>query len=443
MSAVLDNPSFGSAPVVDLNDARPRRWGWWLLVLGLGGFLAWATLAPLDAAVTSSGSVVVSSSRKLVQPVSGGKVAAILARDGDQVVAGQVLLRLDSTQSRALLDIARGQWLVAMATQARLSAENQGLPAVDFPPALLELGNDARVAEVMELQTRLLESRRQTRSNEMQSLEATLRGLEYQAQGHEAARLAKESQSRMLREELRNQRTLADEGFFPRNRVSEQERLFAGIQGGVAEDSSSVGRTRQAIAEVRARIATRQQEFRKDIESQLSDIQRETSGLESRMRGLEFDLANTEVRAPVSGTIMGASVHTVGGVVSAGTALMELVPKDDPLRVEAQLPVHMVDKVRPGLPVHVLFSALNQASTPHIEGRVVQVSADALADSRQNTNYFKVVVEVTPQGMTQLQHQEIRAGMPAEVFIKTGERTFMSYLLKPLLDRMNRAFIEP
>lgn len=443
MSAVLDNPSFGSAPVVDLNDARPRRWGWWLLVLGLGGFLAWATLAPLDAAVTSSGSVVVSSSRKLVQPVSGGKVAAILARDGDQVVAGQVLLRLDSTQSRALLDIARGQWLVAMATQARLSAENQGLPAVDFPPALLELGNDARVAEVMELQTRLLESRRQTRSNEMQSLEATLRGLEYQAQGHEAARLAKESQSRMLREELRNQRTLAEEGFFPRNRVSEQERLFAGIQGGVAEDSSSVGRTRQAIAEVRARIATRQQEFRKDIESQLSDIQRETSGLESRMRGLEFDLANTEVRAPVSGTVMGASVHTVGGVVSAGTALMELVPKDDPLRVEAQLPVHMVDKVRPGLPVHVLFSALNQASTPHIEGRVVQVSADALADSRQNTNYFKVVVEVTPQGMTQLQHQEIRAGMPAEVFIKTGERTFMSYLLKPLLDRMNRAFIEP
>ncbi len=124
MSAVLDNPSFGSAPVVDLKDTRPRRWGWWLLVLGLGGFLAWATLAPLDAAVTSSGSVVVSSSRKLVQPVSGGKVAAILARDGDQVVAGQVLLRLDSTQSRALLDIARGQWLVAMATQARLSAEN-------------------------------------------------------------------------------------------------------------------------------------------------------------------------------------------------------------------------------------------------------------------------------------------------------------------------------
>lgn len=443
MSAVFQDSPFGSTPVVDLNDARPRRWGWYLLLLGLGAFFSWAALAPLDAAVTSAGSVVVSGSRKLVQPLAGGKVAAILARDGDQVSAGQVLLRLDSTPSRALLDVARGQWLVAMATQARLVAENQGRSAVDFPPALLELGNDARVAEVMELQSRLLDARRQTRNNELQSLEATLRGLEFQAQGHEAARVAKETQSRMLREELRNQRTLADEGFYPRNRVSEQERLFAGIQGGVAEDSSSVGRTRQAIVETRARIATRQQEFRKDIESQLSDIQRDTSGLESRMRGLEFDLANTEVRAPVTGTVIGVTVHTVGGVVGAGTPVMELVPKDDPLRVETQLPVHMVDKVRTGLPVHVLFSALNQASTPRIEGKVVQVSADALADSRQNTNYFKVVVEVTPQGMTQLQRQEIRAGMPAEVFIKTGERTFMSYLFKPLLDRMNRALIEP
>jgi len=122
---------------------------------------------------------------------------------------------------------------------------------------------------------------------------------------------------------------------------------------------------------------------------------------------------------------------------------MELLPKDDPLRVESQLPVHMVDKVKPGLEVSVLFSALNQATTPRIHGKVVQVSADALADSRQNTSYFKLVVEVTPEGMAQLKQHEIRAGMPADVFIKTGERTFMSYLLKPLLDRMNRALIEP
>jgi membrane fusion protein, protease secretion system len=443
MSAVLPNATFGNVPEVDLNDARPRRWGWMLLALGLGSFLAWAFAAPLDAAITSSGTVVVSGNRKLVQPLTGGKVLDILARDGDQVDQGQVLLRLDSTQSRAQLDIVRGQWLVAMATQARLQAEQRGSAQVDFPPVLLTLGSDSRVTEVMELQSRLLDSRRLTRSSEMQSMEAGLRGLEYQVQGHMASRVAKQTQERMLSEELRGQRTLAAEGYYPRNRVSEQERLYAGLQGAAAEDSSSIGRTQQAISETRARMASRQQEFRKDIESQLSEAQRDALGFESRMRALEFDVNNTEVRAPVSGTVIGSILHTVGGVVAAGTPVMEIVPKDALLRVESQLPVQMVDKVSTGLPVHVLFSALNQATTPRIEGRIVQISADALADSRQNGSYFKVVVEVTPEGMTQLQHHAIKAGMPADVFIKTGERTFMSYVFKPLMDRMGKALIEP
>jgi protease secretion system membrane fusion protein len=247
----------------------------------------------------------------------------------------------------------------------------------------------------------------------------------------------------MLREELRNQKSLADDGFFPRNRVSEQERLYASIQGGVAEDLNSAGKTRQAIAEGRARVAARQQEQRKDIESQLSDVQREAATLEGRLRGLEFEVRNAEVRAPVSGTVMSLNVHTVGGVVSNGMPLMEIFPKDDVLRIETPLATHLIDKVKPGMEVGILFSALNQATTPRIEGRIVQVAADAATDSRQNASYFKLVIEVTPDGMQKLQRQEVKAGMPADVFIKTGERTFMSYLLKPLTDRMHRALIEP
>nr|CBA32008.1 Alkaline protease secretion protein aprE [Curvibacter putative symbiont of Hydra magnipapillata] len=285
MSTLLNESPFGTAVQVDLNDARPIRWGWLLLIFGFGAFMAWATMAPLDAAVSSSGTVVVSGSRKLVQPLTGGKVSEILVRDGAQVQAGQVLVRLDDTSARAQLDIVRGQWLVAMATQARLEAEQRGRASIDFPPALLELGEDTRVVEVMALQSRLLESRRQLRSNELQSMEAALRGLEYQVQGQEAAKYSKETQSRMLREELRNQKSLADDGFYPRNRVSEQERLFASIQGGVAEDLNSAGKTRQAIAEGRARIAARQQEQRKDIESQLSDVQREAASLEDACGG--------------------------------------------------------------------------------------------------------------------------------------------------------------
>lgn len=443
MSAILQESPFGSTVQVDLNDARPMRWGWLLLVFGFGAFMAWATLAPLDAAVTSSGTVVVSGSRKLVQPLTGGKVAEILTRDGAQVKAGDVLVRLDDTTAKAQLDIVRSQWLVAMATQARLEAEQQGRGSIDFPPALLEMGEDSRVVEVMSLQSRLLESRLQLRANELQSMQAALRGLEYQVQGQEAAKLSKETQSRMLREELRNQQSLADDGFFPRNRVSEQERLFASIQGGVAEDFNGAGKTRQAIAEGRARIAARLQEQRKDIESQLSDVQREAATLDGRLRALEFEVRNAEIRAPVSGTVMSLAVHTVGGVVSNGMPLMEVFPKDEALRIETPLATHLIDKVKTGMEVSILFSALNQSVTPRIEGRVVQIAADAATDSRQNANYFKLVVEVTPDGMQKLLHQEVKAGMPADVFIKTGERTFMSYLLKPLTDRMHQALIEP
>lgn len=437
--ALTNNPP----SVVDLNDARPIRWGWLLLLIGFGSFLLWAVFAPLDAAVSTSGTVVVSGNRKLVQPLTGGKVAEILVRDGDVVRSGQLLVRLDATPSRSMMDIVEGQWLVALATQARLLAELNGSSVIDFPPELMALGQDDRVTEVVDLQSRLLYSRRQVRQNEMRGLEASLRGLEYQLQGYEASRFAKETQGQMLREELRNQRTLAEAGYYPRNRVSEQERVFAGLIGGVAEDASSVGRTRQAIAEIRARIAAREQEIRKEIETQLSDAQRDASTLESRIRGLEFDMSNSEIRAPVTGTVLGLNVHTVGGVVNPGVPMMELVPRDEPLRIEATIATHLIDKVKTGMPVDLLFSAFNQHTTPRIEGKVVQISADVVSDSRQNTSFFKVVVEVAPQGMDKLKHHEVRAGMPVEVFIKTGERTFMSYMFKPLMDGMRRALIEP
>jgi protease secretion system membrane fusion protein len=443
MSSAALESLLDASEAVDTNHARPSRWGWWLLVVGLGAFLLWAGLAPLDGAVPAQGTVAVSGNRKLVQPVAAGKVAAILVRDGDVVTAGQVLVRLDETQSRSQLDVVRGQWMVAQATQARLLAEQADSQDIDFPPALMGWDKDARLADLIEVQSRLLQSRRQMRRNEVRGIEANLQGLEFQLQGIEVSRVSKETQIRMLREELKNQRTLSDEGFYPRNRVSEQERALAVLLGSLAEEVGSQGKTRQSIAEMRARMAARDQEFRKEIEGQLSDIQREAAALESRLHGLEFDVANTEVRAPVAGIVMGLALHTVGGVVAPGAVLMELVPKNEPLTIEVQLPVSLIDKVKPGMDVDLLFTAFNQATTPRIEGRVLQVSADALSDPRQNLSYFKVLLEVAPTGIAKLQKHEVRAGMPVEVFIKTGERTFMTYLFKPLQDRLHRALIEP
>jgi len=429
---------------VDTNDARPRRWGWALLVVGFGGFLAWALLAPLDAGVAVPGSVVVSGNRKAVQTLTAGKIAAILSKDGDRVTAGQLLVRLDDTQSRSQHEIARGQWLAVLATEARLLAERAGRAAPDYPPELRNQTGDSRAAAAMALQTQLLATRRQSLASELGAMRENMRGLELQLQGIEATRQGKEEQRRLLAEELQNQRQLASEGFLPRNRVLEQERNLAALGGAIAEDQGNLGRTHQAIAEVRMRMAAREQEVRKEAESQLAEVQREASSLRSRLDALAFDLAGTQVTSPAAGIVMGLAVHTVGGVVAAGSAMMEVVPENESLKVEAQIPPHLIDKVKPGLEVDVLFTAFNQADTPNIPGRVLQVSADVLNEPRQNNEpYFKVTVEVTPAGMAKLAQYQIRAGMPAEVFIRTGERTAMNYFLKPLLDRLNQAMTEP
>ena len=440
---MADDVRVKDSVVTDMNDARPRRWGWWLLSIGLGGFLAWALLAPLDAGVSAAGTVIVSGNRKAVQPLVGGKIVAILAKDGDEVAAGQVLVRLDDTQSRSQLDISKGQWLTSLATQARLAAERSGHHAPEFPAALKDEKADPRAVAAITLQQQLFATRRQALSSELSAMSENIRGLELQTSGMEASRKAKEDQLRVLQEQLKNQRLLADEGFMPRNRVLEQEGNVAGMVGAIAQDTGNIGRNRQSIAEVRLRMLTREQEVRRDVEALLTDTQREASALSSRLKALQFDLVNTEIKSPANGLVMGLAVHTVGGVVAAGSPMMEVVPKNEVLKIDAQIPPHLIDKVKPGLPVDILFTAFNQATTPHSAGTVAWVSADVLIEPKQNMPYFRALIEVTPQGLVNLKKHEIRAGMPAEIFIRTGERTAMNYLFKPMLDRIHRALTEP
>ena len=428
---------------VDMNDARPRRWGWWLLAIGFGGFITWALLAPLDAGVSAPGSVVVTGNRKAVQSLAPGKIAEIRAKDGDTVTAGQLLVRLDNTQSRSQLDITKGQWLTSLATEARLMAERAGKAVPDFSAPALQDKADPRAAAAIAGQTQLLAARRQALAQELAVMQENIGGLEFQTQGTDASRRAKEDQLKLVNELIKNQQSLADEGFLPRNRVLEQQRAAAGIAGAIAEDIGAVGRNRQAVAEVRARMAGRQQDVRKEVETQLADVQRDAQSHKSRLQALEFDVANTDIRSPAAGVVMGLAVHTVGGVVAAGTPMMEIVPLGEALRIEAQIAPHLIDKVRAGLPVDILFTAFDQANTPHVPGNVLQVSADVLMEPKQNMPYFKATVEVSPEGMARMKRYDIRAGMPVEVFVRTGERSAMSYFLKPLQDRMKRALTEP
>lgn len=441
--AQTQSPDGGKPRRLDINHRKVSLLGWLIALLGVGGFLVWAAMAPLDEGVPVSGQVVVTGNRKVVQNLSAGKVEAILVKDGDEVRAGDVLVRLDATAARSQLEVARSQWLSTKAAEARYLADSQGRAQIDFPQALLDESNDPRVANAMAVQSQLLRARRAGLAADLEVMKSTIAGLEASIAGYEASRRAKEEQTRLLREELQGLRDLASAGYFPRNRLSEQERLLAQLSGAIAEDAANAARAGQNIAEVRMRMLSRQQDYRKEIETGLSDVQKEATSLDSRLNGLSFELENTVIKAPAAGVVVALNVHTVGGVVPAGHGLMEVVPKNEPLKVDVQIPTQLIDRVRVDLPVQILFPALNQAITPQIPGKVIQVAADATSDPQGKVPpYYRGQVVVTREGMAKLKAHEIKAGMLADVFIKSGERTLMNYLFKPLSDRLRPALTE-
>ncbi|BDT68989.1 type I secretion system membrane fusion protein PrsE [Comamonadaceae bacterium OS-1] len=432
---------------LDINHAKSSRLGWVIALLGFGGFVLWAALAPLDQGVSASGQVVVSGNRKLVQNLAPGMVEAILVKDGDVVQSGDVLVRLDTTAARAQYETARAQWITAKASEARFLADTTGQKDIRFPPEFTSPANtatDQRWNAAMAVQTQLLRARRGALEADLNVLRSSMVGLESTLTGIEATRRAKEEQAQLLRTELSGLRTLAGDGYLPRNRLSEQERLLVQLQGAASEDAANLSRTRQNIVEVRMRMLARQQEYRKENEVGLSDAQKEASGLDSRIEGLAFELANTVVKAPSEGVVVGLNVHTVGGVIPAAHPLMEIVPKNEQLKVEVQIPTAMIDKVKIGLPVQIMFPAFSQRTTPQIPGQFVQVAADATTDPQGKVPpFYKGQVVVTPEGMGKLATHEIKAGMPADVFVKSGERTLLNYLFKPLSDHMRAALTEP
>jgi membrane fusion protein, protease secretion system len=380
--------AFQETPSLEVNtDASSHaRMGWWIVIVGVGGFLLWASIAPLDQGVPLSGTVAVASNRKVIQHPTGGIVDEILVKEGDVVKAGQTLITMNDTHTKTLAEISRVQYFTARAVEARLTAERDDQRTVTFPLELESTRDDPRVAANISLQNQLFASRR----------------------------TAIHSELRILKEQLDSMRDLADEGYVARNRMLDIERTYV----------------------------QRQQDYQKEVRMQLSEIQKEAESLKARLVGLDFDLANIEVRAPVDGTVVGLSVSTRGGVIGPGFKLMEIVPSDDLLVVEGQLPIHLIDKVHLDLEVELIFSALNQNLTPHIPGIVTHVSADRLTDEKTGQPYYKLKAKVAPEGIKMIADLQIRPGMPVDLFVKTGERTMMNYILKPILDHIKMAMSE-
>jgi protease secretion system membrane fusion protein len=438
-SLKLANP----AQEVDVDDRRPGRWGMWLVIAGFGGFIIWAVIAPLDAGIVANATVNVTDNRKTIQHLTGGSVEAILVREGDLVKRGQALIELDQTQAVAERGVVSAQYIVVRTVQNRLQAERDGLTEVNFDPDLLaRFADDPRLQAAIALQQRLFTTRRNAVIGEAGILQENIRGAEEQIRGLRQVQGSRRAQIRFLNEELEGVRSLAAEGYVTRNRMLELERSAAELNAALAQNIADIGRARNQIAELKLRTLQLEQNFQKEVQSQLTDAQKEASALTDRLRSLDYEVTHTVIRSPIDGIVLGLNASTIGGVIQPGSVIMNVVPANEPLQVDAQIPVQAIDKMAPGLPVDITFPAFNHAQTPSIPGRVLTVSADRLVDESNKQPYYLAQVEVTPEGMDKLGSNRIRAGMPATVTIKTGERNLMSYLMKPMLDRVDNAFKE-
>ena len=438
----LNAKAVGDSNVLQLDDTRYARLGWLLMLGGFLGFLGWAALAPLDKGVAVSGKVMVSGHRKVVQHPSGGIVERIDVRDGDKVAAGQVLIRLKETPLLGQAQSLRSQFYGSLASEARLNAERDGVASVSFPTELTALASEPEVASNLALQRQLFDSRRQALLLDQQGIDESIAGAEAQLRGVRDSQASKVLQRTALTEQLLGLRELAREGYIPRNRLLDSERVYAQVLGSISEDYGRIGQLQRQVLEMRLKIRQLAEEYQKEVRTQLADTRIRTEDLRNRLASAEFELANSQLRAPVAGIVVGLDVFTEGGVIKPGQALMEIVPQGEPLLVEARVPVELADKVHAGLPVELMFSAFSQSTTPRVAGEVTLVSADRQVDERTDEPYYTLRAQVSDAGMAQLAGLQIRPGMPVEAFVRTGERSMLNYLFKPLLDRTHMALVE-
>ncbi len=445
-STALEGEVLAANPVVDSDERPVVRFGMMTLAIGFGGFFLWAALAPLDEGVPGIGVVSVDTKRKAVQHLHGGVVEEIFVREGARVKAGDVLLKLNPSDIKAQLEITRSQHYLAAAMEARLFAERGDLDKVEFPAALKEAAKmDSRAQEAIDAQSQLFIARRSALKSELATMDQMIAGLHNQIAGLRSLEVGKKRQIELLEKELTSYRDLAAEGFVPRNKLYEQERVLADLSGTRGSDIAQIARAEAAINETQLRKLQRKQDYRKEVESQMPDVQREVNTRADQMRALQDQYDRTEIKAPADGYVVAMEAHTVGGVVRPGDRIMDIVPEDDVLVVEAQLPVNLIDKVQVGQLANMhLQIVLSGGAQPVIEGKVAQISADRLTDQRTGMPYYSAKIQITENGQAEIAKHKIHVqpGMQADVVVITGARTVLQYLIRPLMSRINSGMKE-
>jgi HlyD family secretion protein len=411
------------------------------LVAGVGG---WAATTELSGAVIAQGMLVVDTSVKKVQHPTGGVVGELRVRDGDRVKAGDILLRLDETVTRANLAIVTKNLDELAARQARDEAERDGASTVTFPPDLLERAKTSpEVQRLVAGEAKLFEIRRNSREGQRAQLRERTAQLQQQIDGLVQQTRAKQTEIDLIQPELEGVRDLWKKGLVQINRVTSLQRDAARLEGERGQLVAATAEAKGKIVETELQILQIDQEMRSEVGKELAEIRGRVSEFVERKVAAEDQLKRVDIRAPQDGLVHQMSVHTVGGVITAqGEPIMLIVPEADLLRVEAKVEPQQIDQLHVGQRAVLRFSAFNQRTTPELNGEVSHVSADVSQDQKTAVSFYTIHVKIPPEEMKRLGGLRLVPGMPVETFVQTSPRTVMSYLVRPLHDQLMRAFRE-
>ena len=409
------------------------------LVLGLGG---WAATTEFAGAVIAPGQLVVNSNVKKVQHPTGGVVGELRVQEGDHVHAGDILARLDDTQTRANLAIVVKALDENAARQAREEAERDGSDHIEFPKDLLARIDNPDVARAINGERKQFEIRRAAREGQRAQLKERVSQLREEIRGSESQFESKKKQAEWIAKELVGVHDLWAKNLIPYTRVTALEREKERLEGERGQLIAAIAQAKGKITETELQILQIDQEMRSEVGKDLADIRGKTAELVEKKVAAEDQLKRVDIRAPLDGAVFQKAVHTVGGVIMAGEVLMLIVPEADALEVEVRVQPQDIDQVRLGQKATLRFSAFNQRTTPELNGEVHRVSADVAEDQKSGARYYTVRIAIAASEIARLEEPVIVPGMPVESFIQTNSRTVMSYLIRPLHDQISRAFRE-
>ena len=408
--------------------------------------LLFGFIIPIDSAAIATGNVAVISKRKTVQHLEGGIVKNILVADGDLVKKDQPLMEISDVAPKASHDIVEGDLLALKASEVRLLALQNDDDKIEFPDSMTKAAEKSEdLRKAMNSQAELFSTQHKLQKGKVDALRQHIESSREEIKGLEAQLDSAKEQTILIKDEISGTQTLLKKGFSTKTRLHELQRTEQTLKGNIGQYTAQIAKTEQEISATEVEVANMENDFASKISEELHDVQTKISDANEKLRAASDVVSRTVITAPSEGIVTGLKSHTVGGVIMAGAPIMDIIPQSDKLVLEVKIHPTDIDVVQVGMESRIVFSAYKSRRMPVLTGKLTQVSADIFTEQQglQNASYYTARVEVDGQSLAKLDSKvKLYPGMPVEVFINTGSRSFISYLFAPITDSLNRAFKE-